>query len=104
MNEQKFNISEIVLAKEAEIASKLYRISPKTKYDFYCEQLASLIHSYTNYPVICITGCQINRLMADIRFHILYTKLCETKLEMQEENKQSKKWQENIMSKFTNKE
>lgn len=100
-NEKTFSVSDIDLLKAGEIVKELYRIRSNTKYDFYCEQLASLIHSYTNFS---ITRCQINRLMEDIRFHILYAKLCETKLEMDEEDKQNKKWQLNLMNKFTNKE
>ena len=105
-NEKTFDVSniDIVLHKEAEIAEELFRISPKTKYNFYCEQLASLIHSHANDPKFSMTVCQIDKLIKDIRFHILYAKLCEAKLEMDEEDKQNKKWQFNFMNKFINKE
>lgn len=103
-DEKKFSVSDIDLHKEAEIVKELFRISSNTKYNFYCEQFSSLIHSYTNYPDFVMSIYQINKLMEDIRFHILYTKLCETKLEMQEENKQNKKWQFNFMNKFTTKD
>lgn len=101
--EKKFSVSDIDLLREGEIVKGLFRIRSSTKYDFYCELLASLI-SYINYPSFSVTADQIKKLMEDIRFHILYVKLCETKLEMEEEDKQNKKWQFNFMNKFTTKD
>ena len=90
-SEKTFSVSDIDLLKEGEVVRELFRIRSNTKYNFYCEQLVLLMQSYTNYPKFSMTACQIKKLMEDIRFHILYAKLCETKLEMEEENKQNKK-------------
>lgn len=102
-NEKTFSVSDIDLQKEGEIVKELFRIRSNTKYNFYCEQLAHLINSYTknNYPRFSMTEYLIDKLIKDIRFHVLYAKLCETKLEMKEEDKQNKKWQFNFMNKFT---